>query len=126
LSWKAIGSFPQKRKDLCYFAQKVSVHRHESTTIISMLFARQFYVPTLSNGKASTFSFHGAKSIQECIDPSRSSLDFAVQIKEKAAKDFHVEHENGNADAIDGGSRQESGQYEVVTFLTSSGVQINY
>jgi hypothetical protein len=89
--------------------------------LICSLYQKYIY-QIISDGKASTFSFHGAKSIQECIDPSRSSLDFAVQIKEKAAKDFHVEHENGNADAIDGTSRQESGQYEVVTFLTSSDV----
>jgi hypothetical protein len=37
LRWKAVGSPPQKWGDLCCFARKASVRRHESMAIILVL-----------------------------------------------------------------------------------------
>jgi hypothetical protein len=37
LRWKTVGSPPRKRGDLCCFARKASVRRHESTTAILVL-----------------------------------------------------------------------------------------
>jgi hypothetical protein len=37
LSWKTVGSPPRKWGDLCCFARKASVRRHESTTAILVL-----------------------------------------------------------------------------------------